>query len=104
MKKHLTNVDLTCILQKDGELKANRCLHGVLTPMKSGFRFEEEVKVPAKPHTRNPKLFDGNYVSLVRKADDTIQFTFKTIGTDFDRNRYAGEVFIEISNALTNIE
>lgn len=103
MKKVYRKVDLTCVFQKDSELKANKCINGVLTPMTDGIRFEETVKVPAKPHTRNPKLFDGMHVSLVRKADNRVQFSFKTLGADFDPNKYADEVYIEISKALTRL-
>lgn len=103
MKKIINNINLTCILQKDDEPMTNKCINGVLTFIPDGIRFEEEAK-NIKPRTRNPKLYDGRVISLVRKPDNTIQFAFKSLGANFNSKGYARKVFREITNALQVID
>ena len=56
-------IDLTCALQQDSEISTDKCLNGVISRTGKGLRFEEA----AKGHRvkRNPKLYDGNFISLV---------------------------------------
>lgn len=102
-KKVFTNTTLACSLQDGSEIANNRCLHGLLSPTTDGFRFEEEVRT-AKPHTRNPKIFDGELISLVRKEDNSIQFSFKTTKEDFNPEDFAFKVYQEVSNAILRIQ
>lgn len=103
-KKVFSNTTLACSLQDGSEIKESKCLHGLLTPMGDSFRFEEEVKQQTKPHTRNPKIFDGDFISLVRKEDNTIQFSFKTTKVDFDPENFAFKVYSEVVKAIEKIK
>lgn len=102
-KKIISNTTLVFSLQDGSEICDNKCLHGLLTPTESGFRFEEEVKNMVKPHTRNPKLFDGECISLVRKEDNSIQFSFKTTKDDFNKDTFAFKVYSEVVKAIEKI-
>lgn len=102
-KKVFTNTTLACSLQDGSVIASNKCLHGLLSPTTDGFRFEEEVRT-AKPHTRNPKIFDGELISLVRKEDNSIQFSFKTTKEDFNPVDFAFKVYQEVSNAILRIQ
>ena len=102
-KKVFTNTTLACSLQDGSVIANNKCLHGLLSPTTDGFRFEEEVRT-AKPHTRNPKIFDGELISLVRKEDNSIQFSFKTTKEDFNPEDFAFKVYQEVSNAILRIQ
>lgn len=101
-KKVFTNITLACSLQDGSVIKVNRCLRGVLAATKQGFRFEEVVK-KSKPHTRNPKIYDGDLVSLVRKEDSTVQFAFKATKEDFDPESFPFKVYQEVSSAIQMI-
>ena len=102
-KKVFSNTTLACSLQDGSVITENKCLHGLLIPTGDSFRFEEEVK-KSKPHTRNPKIYDGALISLVRKEDNTIQFSFKTTKEDFDPENFAFKVYQEVSNAIQKIQ
>lgn len=102
-KKVYSNTTLACSLQDGSVISDNKCLHGLLSPTKDGFRFEEEVK-KNKPRTHNPKLFDGSVISLVRKEDNTIQFTFKTTREDFNPEDFALKVYQEVTLAIQKIQ
>lgn len=103
-KKVFSNTTLACNLQDGSEIKENYCLHGLLTPMGSSFRFEEEIKQPAKPYRRNPKIFDGEFISLVRKEDNSIQFSFKSSKANFDPENFAFNVYSEVVKAINKIK
>lgn len=103
-KKVFSNTTLACSLQDGSTISDNKCLHGLLTPTTDGFRFEEEVKKLVKPHTRNPKIFDGDFISLVRKEDNSIQFSFKTTKEDFDPENFAFKVYSEVVKAIDKIK
>lgn len=103
MKQVFTNTTLTCSLQTDSTVSDKKSLLGVLTTNTVGFRFEEVVKA-RKPHTRNPKIFDGQFVSLVRKENNTVQFSFKTTREDFDPAVFPHKVCLELINAIKMIQ
>lgn len=101
-KEKLTNVTLTLSLQEESKLENKKWIHGMLSQGANSYLFEEEVKV-TKPHTRNPKIYDGKLVSLVRREDNTVQFAFKSIKDDFDPENYPFKVYQEVSNAVKQI-
>lgn len=103
-KTIFSNTTLACNLQDGSVITENKCLHGLLTPTGDSFRFEEEVKEKTKPHTRNPKLYDGDFISLVRKEDNSIQFSFKTTKDDFDPKNFAFKVYQEVTKAIEKID
>lgn len=101
-KKSFSNITLTVSLQAGSNLEKKKCIHGLLSLDANECLFEEEVKV-VKPHTRNPKLYDGKLVSLVRREDNTIQFAFKSIKDDFDPENYPFSVYQEVTKAVKQI-
>ena len=74
---------------------------GVLSRNHDGFRFEEAVK--QKRPRRNPKLYEGQYVSLVHRSDGKYACSLKCIGVpdkDFDHNTVAFRIYLELIDAL----
>lgn len=106
MKKN-TNlcVDLKTIMQNDALLVEGQCYTGVLTrDSEAHFRFEESIRKGRAP--LNPKLFDGEYVSMVRMQNGKYQFHFKTINLthDLDRQALAYKVYSELTDALNILD
>ena len=105
MKKLIfKSIDLTCALQQDSEISASKCLNGVISRTGKGLRFEEAVRKGRSP--RNPKLFDGNFISLVHMQNGRYQCHMKTITAsgDFDRQQLAFEVYSELLTAFNIID
>ena len=74
---------------------------GVLSMNQDGFRFEESVK--QKRPRRNPKLYEGDYVSLVHRSDGKYACTLKCISPhdkDFDHHTVAFRIYLELIDAL----
>lgn len=103
MKQEFSNTNLVCSLQPGSEVTTRKRLSGTLLQGKEGFRFEEEAS-RVKPHTRNPKVFNGKYVSLMRKEDNSLQFAFKAMQPDFDHENFAFMVYQEVANAIKMID
>lgn len=97
------NVNLDCVLQPESNWKEKPCLHGILSRKgKDGGSFLFEETTPQKDYVRNPKLYDGKLVSLVRKKDGRYQPHLKTLemGEGFSASDYAFRVYSEICSAL----
>lgn len=92
------NVDLNCILQKADEITEKECLVGVISRNEGQFKFEEAIRKPRNP--RNPKLYDGRIVSMVRMLNGKYQFHMKTLPADVNREDFPFEVYTEIREAL----
>ncbi len=106
MKKN-TNlcVDLKTVMQSDAHLVEGQCYTGVLTrDGEDHFIFEESCHRGRSP--RNPKLFDGNYCSLVHMQNGKYQIHMKTINASAidDRNQLAFNVYSELLNAFSIID
>ncbi len=97
-------VDLKTVMQTDSLLNEGQCYNGILTrDGESHFRFEEAARKGRPP--RNPKLFDGKFVSMVRMQNGRYQLHLKTMDiADFDRDTFAFSVYSEINNALNIID
>ena len=106
MKKQIIKkTTVTVILQNTKERTDNQCLNGVFSfdAKKNRVLFEEEIRKGRPP--RNPKLYDGKYISLVRMQNGRYQLHLKTMDTaDFDRDTFAFGVYSEINNALKIID
>jgi len=100
-RKSYQNVTLTCLTQQD-EISADFCPNGIISLAPDGFRFEESIRKGRSP--RNPKLFDGNYLSMVRMQNGRYQLHLKTMSDDLDREKFAFGVYSEIINALKIME
>lgn len=103
-KKTYFNVDLACTLQQDTEIAQDKCLNGVISKIRGGFRFEESIR--GHRDKRNPKLFDGNYCSLVHMQNGKYQIHMKTINASAisDPNDFAFKVYSELLSAFKVIE
>lgn len=103
-KKIYKSVNLACTLQQDDEITTGKCLSGVISRTYGGFRFEEAVRRSSL--RRNPKLFDGNYCSLVHMQNGRYQIHMKTIDAsgELDRQILAFKVYSELLNAFNIID
>lgn len=110
MKKTYPNVTLDCTFQTPDNsqpslpIEEGQCLNGVISKITGGFRFEEAVK--SRRPKRNPKLFDGNYCSLVHMQNGKYQIHMKTINaSDITNCQYlAFKVYSELLNAFNIID
>ena len=109
-----TNTDLGCdvktILRSDRTMKVGKDYQGVL-------RLDKEAEVDEflsrDPHytfvetlpwsmKRNPKVFNGKYISVTRQDDGTLRLNFKPLktGEGFNLEHYALGVYNEICIAI----
>ena len=109
-----TNTDLGCdvktILRSDRTMKVGKDYQGVL-------RLDEEAEVDEflsrDPHytfvetlpwsmKRNPRVFNGKYISVTRQDDGTYRLNFKPLktGEGFNLEHYALGVYNEICIAI----
>lgn len=101
-KKTYTQTNLSCTLQQDTEISNDKFHVGIISKTSDGFRFEEAIRKGRPP--RNPKLYDGKYVSMVRMQNGKFQMHLKTMDENLDRDKFAFGVYSEITNALKFIE
>lgn len=103
-KKTYNNVQLNCVFQHVNDLPESACLPGIISRHEDGFRFEESCHHRSCP--RNPKLFDGNYLSLVHMQNGKYQIHMKTIDASHvaDRNQLAFNVYSELLSAFSIID
>lgn len=101
-KKTYTNTTLTCSLQESTEIQKGRCHTGAISKTPGGFRFEEAVRKGRPPH--NPKLYDGKFISMVKRQDGRYQCYLKAISEGLDKHAFAEGVYQEIINALKIID
>ena len=96
----INNTNLTCTLQQDNEISQNKCYTGIFSKSDNALKFEEAIRKGRAP--RNPKLFDGKYITLVRKTNGKYQIHAKTlrIEPDFNPSGVAFGYFQEVSSAL----
>lgn len=106
MKKNLNLcVDLKTVMQNDALLIEGQCYTGVLTRnSEDHYIFEESCHKGRGP--RNPKLFDGNYCSLVHMQNGKYQIHMKTIDASNidDRREFALNVYNELITAFSIID
>jgi hypothetical protein len=103
-KKTYNDIQLNCVFQHVTDLPESACLPGIISRHEDGFRFEESCA--RKVCTRNPKLFDGQYCSLVHMQNGKYQIHMKTINASqvTDRNALAFNVYSELLTALAVID
>ena len=101
-KQTINNISLQLVMQQPQVVINPSMSHaGVLSKDGDGFRFEEAVKI--KRPRRNPKLYEGDYVSLVHRSDGKYACTLKHIATpdeDFDHHTVAFRIYLELIDAL----
>ena len=104
------SVDLKTILHSDRRLKAGKDYHGILRRDVDydEFRTDEHFTfVETLPWTRkrNPRLFNGKYISITRQDDGTLRPNFKPMKIDehFSADSYAFKVYLELLTALKGL-
>lgn len=101
-------IDLKTLLCNDRRLKAGKCYQGVLRrdEVIDEFRCEERFVFTETATTagekRNPRVFDGQFVTVTRSEDGCLRLNFKRLATGdgFKVERYALGVYNEICIAL----
>ena len=106
-------VDLKTQLRSDRRMKSGKSYQGVLRrdsdPIiddflcrAAHFTFVETLPWSMK---RNPKVFNGKYISVTRRDDGSYHPNFKPlkIGEGFNLERYALEVYNELFVALDGL-
>lgn len=95
------NTTINILLQQESEVTSDNCPKGIISLDDNGeFRFEEEIR-KGRP-ARNPKLFDGDHISMVRMQNGKYQFHLKTFnaGPGLDGKQFAAAVKKEIEKAF----
>lgn len=112
-----TNTDLGCdvktLLRSDVRMKVGKEYQGVLRLDSDAivdeflcrdphYTFFESLPWRAK---RNPRLFNGMFISLTQRDDGSLRLNFKPlkIGADFSLEKYALGVYNEICIALAGL-
>lgn len=101
-KKTYTSTNLACVLQHSEDITNDQCLNGVISKTSDGFRFEEAIRKGRPP--RNPKLYDGKFISMVKKQNGRYQCHLKTMGEHFDRKNFAFAVYSELTAAMAILD
>ena len=110
LKKIYNNVNLACTLQthttQDSQhanaLEGGTCLTGVISKTHDGFRFEEAIRKGRPP--RNPKLFDGKYISMVKKMKAMLLLCTAFDPKGMDRKQVASDIYSELAQAFQIID
>lgn len=100
-KNYIFCTDIKTMLQHDSLLKIGKCYRGTLTMVNDYLcRFVETL--PAKPVRRNPRVYDGQHITLTQRKDGSLRFNFKPLrfSEDFAASVYAVAVAREIKQAL----
>lgn len=100
-------VNLKTQLRSDRKMKVGKDYQGVLKRdvecdefhWDEHFTFVETLPWSMK---RNPRLFNGKFISVTRRDDGSLRPNFKPLkmGDDFSLERYALGVYNELSTAL----
>ena len=96
-------IDLKTILRSDRRARIKKDYTGVLTRDGSEhFTFLETLPWNMK---RNPKVFNGKYISVTRRGDGSLRPNFKPLktGAGFKVERYALGVYNELCMALEGL-
>ena len=104
MKKNMNIcIDLKTIMQEDALLNPGQCYRGVLSRTEEDVYLFEEAAPANHAHRRNPKLYEGQYVSLVHRSDNKYACTLKCITPKtegFDHHNVAFRIYLELIDAL----
>lgn len=99
------NVNLNILLISEEDVTPTKCATGVLSINHAGdYQFEEEIRKKRNPS--NPKLLDGNYVTMIRTKNGEYKFYLKQFEATPKVNAYevAKAVGDEIVNAFDIIK
>ena len=97
-------IDLKLITREPGRMHVGKCLKGTITrDAEDHYTFLETL--PPKVYRRNPRVFDGKYITITRKKDGGLQPNFKPIKDwkGFSAVNYANGVANELLWALSSL-
>ena len=104
------SVDLKTILSSDRRLQTGKDYYGILRRDVDceEFRCDEHftfVETLPWSRKRNPRLFNGKYISITRQDDGTLRPNFKPMKVDehFSVETYAFKVYLELHKALKGL-
>lgn len=103
MKKNVNLcVDLKTIMQEDAHLAPGQCYRGILSRTGTDQYLFEEAAPTRQHHRRNPKLFDGKFISMVHMQNGKYQVHMRTISTSTPLNPrdLASQVYTELLEAF----
>lgn len=105
-KKQLSRVKITLMLQNDEELTANKCLSGILSLESNTGTLLFEESIRRSGPKRNPKLYDGKFISLVRMQNGNYKCHMKSFDPSKSGSCHelALKVFDEITAAFQRFE
>lgn len=92
------------VMYQENEIGYGECIIGNISRKGDGFLFEEQARRVRAP--RNPKLYDGQYCSLVHRKDGRYQLhvsTFTDLGS-VDVRRMVREIHKEMVDALKCVQ
>ena len=52
---------------------------------------------------RNPRVFRGRYITITRRSDGTLRLNFRPLPANMSVERYAFQVYLELSKALKGL-
>lgn len=100
-KQTINNISLQLVMQQPPVADRQKNHQGVLSKHQDGYKFEESVRI--KRPRRNPKLYEGDYVSLVHRSDGKYACSLKYISPKdegFDPLEVAFRMYLELNDAL----
>ena len=94
-------VDMKTLLLSDRITKIGKCYPGLLTRDEETHYTFVETQLPTADK-RNPRVFDGHYLTITRRGDGTLRLNFKklVVGPHFSVEKYALGVYNELCMAL----
>ena len=94
-------MDIKTFLQNDKRTKLGKEYQGVLTRITSElYTFVEQAPWCKK---RNPRVFNGKYISITRRKDGSLRPNFKPMPKDMRVELYAFNVYLELHKALKGL-
>lgn len=97
-------INLKLITREPGRMPEGKCLEGTITrDSEDHYTFLETL--PPKVYQRNPRVFDGKYITVTRKKDGRLQPNFKPIKEwkGFSPANYAKGVANELLWAMESL-
>ena len=97
-------INLKLITREPGRMPEGKCLEGTITrDSEDHYTFLETL--PPTAYKRNPRVFNGRYITVTLKKDGTLQPNFKPIKEDkgFSAFEYARGVANELLWALESL-
>ena len=103
--------DVKTILRSDRKMKVGKEYQGIFRLDSEGIADEFLCRdphltfietEPQKGAKRNPRVFNGKFITVTRRGDDSLRLNFKELpkGVNFNLERYAFGVYNELCLAL----